>query len=169
MSQQSTLQYIRRDICLGTPSATLCLSLFLSVFLANNLMAKSVPSLTNPPGAPKKKKVTILFDLEKIPKLQFPEEDAVVGFDYSSWRRTINMEMVREHFFSVLPEEVSEETDENILNWWLNLYSPQSQPQTEDEHLYIAFICKAVRNRKAELLANPPSPNLCRKSFVSFI
>ena len=132
-------------------------------------MTKSVPSLLCPPGAPKKKKVVTIYDLDKIPKLELPGKDEPPTFNYAAWRRTINFQMVRDQFFAVLPEDVATETNSDILKYWRNLYSPQSQPQTDDEHFYVDFMIETITAREAEMVKNPHSPDACKTCFITLI
>ena len=129
-------------------------------------MSKKVPSLRSPPNAPKKKKIVFKHNLDEIPRLLLQgvecESSSPPAFNYTAWRQVINSDMVRELFFTVLPEDVSRETNPEILKYWLHLYSPASQPQTKDEHLYVDFMCKACKHRETELSA-PASPIFVKK------
>lgn len=129
---------------------------------------KTEPSTPHPPDAPKKKKVVLVYASDNIPKLSFDEEES---WDFSAWRWELDVEMVREQFFSVLPEEVMGETDPRILKCWRNLYSPSSQPQTAEEHYYVDFMSKSIDRRLHELAVGDqtPVPEFSRSSDICFI
>ena len=103
-------------------------------------------SLTNPPNAPKKKVPRKSLAerrgrLEKIPKLQFPEDEES---RWSDWRLLADSGYVREKFLRFTPEDAEEIDDFDALLRLRELYTPASQPRNLYEHAYVQLVQEAI-------------------------
>ena len=118
---------------------------------------RNIPSLSNPPWAPKKKTVRKTYKLENIRKLRLVEEsEDECCYPYNMWRRLVDPNEMRHFFLQITPEEIGEMEDTTVIREWEERYFTDSQPQTDDEHLYCDIIRQACRARCYELLLSPP-------------
>ena len=101
----------------------------------------TIPSLTNPPKAPKKK-AKRLHDrrrLEKIPKLRLPDPEPK-----PEWRVLAESGRVREKFLTYSPEDVKEIDDIDFLTELRGYYTPYSQPRNPIEAAYLDLVVEAI-------------------------
>ena len=103
-----------------------------------------IPSLMNPPNAPKKKTLRRSYKTEDIPKLIFPNEEKMeYTFLASSGR-------VRQKFMTFTPKDVMDCHDKEWILDIQNLYTPSGQPHNVYEEAY----CEMMRNACQERLNN---------------
>ena len=102
----------------------------------------NIPSLTNPPNAPRKKTIRQRRNLNNISRLVFPEEPA-----RPEWRVLAESGRVRSKFLNWTPEDVSEIDDLDTLEMLRHYYTPASQPHNIFEEAYLELIINAVNTR----------------------
>lgn len=106
----------------------------------------NVPSISNPPNAPKKKKPTLAFRREvvdRIPKLLLPEkEEATPNRPY--WQILSESGYVREKYLRYTPEDIAEIDSVNLIKQIRRWYNPASQPRNDFESDYLRLILEAV-------------------------
>ena len=96
-----------------------------------------IPSLSNPPNAPDKKKAAPRRNLGEIRRLQFEEEEQV------SWRWLVERGVCAK-FLRYNPEDIKEIDDIDTLCDIKDLYMPSSQPHNIYEHSYCQLMVDAV-------------------------
>ena len=105
----------------------------------------NIPSVNNPPNAPKKKKISWRSrrGLENIPKLVFPEEPQTKPY----WRVLAESGFVRQKYLRYTPEDVAEIDCIDMLDTLREWYFPASQPHNDFEADYLQLVLDAVNNR----------------------
>ena len=102
----------------------------------------NIPSLTNPPNAPRKKTIRQRRGLNNISRLVFPEEPA-----RPEWRVLAESGRIRSKFLNWTPEDVAEIDDLDSLEQLRVWYTPASQPQNVFEEAYFELMIDAVNTR----------------------
>ena len=98
-----------------------------------------IPSLTNPPNAPKKKKPNRRQNQNR--RLNLDEEDETVSWKWLADRG------VRPKFLRYNPDDVEEIDDIDTLLHIRELYLPPSQPQSLYEHSYCTLMVESVDSK----------------------
>ena len=101
-----------------------------------------IPSLTNPPNAPKKKKKPNRRQNQNR-RLNLDEEDDVMEV---SWKWLADRG-VRPKFLRYNPDDVEEIDDIDTLLHIRELYLPPSQPQSLYEHSYCTLMVESVDSK----------------------
>ena len=115
-----------------------------------------IPSLRNPPNAPKKKKTVRepnAFRLQQVPSLLLPEEEE--NEEKCEWRWLRDSGNVREKFLRYNPEDVEQLNNIDSLQDMCMCYDPllhSSQPQNLYEETYLKIMLTAAQNRLAVIL-----------------
>lgn len=104
-----------------------------------------IPSLANPPNAPKKKSTRVPkpYRLQRIPPLQLPGKEE----EKAGWCFLRDSGYVREKYLRYTPEDVEEIDDLDTLTDLLHWYNPPSQPHNFYEACYLTLMLEAVRAR----------------------
>ena len=97
-------------------------------------MSRQIPSLDNPPNAPRKRHTVSRFNVET-------EKDEEVSWRWLAERG------VRAKFLRYNPEDIDEIDDMDTLLVLKNFYSPSSQPYNIYEHSYCVLIRDAVERK----------------------
>ena len=114
-----------------------------------------IPSPTNPPNAPKKKKAVRepnSYRLQQIPTLVLPEEEE--GEEKCEWRWLRDSGHVREKYLRFNPEDIEVLDDMDLLKDMCRLYNPllhSSQPTNFYEASYIELMLNAIHERLAAI------------------
>ena len=100
----------------------------------------SIPSLSNPPSAPKKPKQG-RRNPSNVRRLNLEEDEGEV-----SWR-WLTERNVREKFLRYNPEDIEEIGDIDFLLMLKDFYSPSSQPLSIYEYAYCQLMTEALERK----------------------
>ena len=104
-----------------------------------------IPSLSNPPAAPKKSARAKPRDLSRIRHLNLVEEEEQVSWRWLAERG------VRPKFLRYNPDDVKEIDDMETLWGIRNFYLPSSQPQNIYEHSYCEMMVSLLDEKMYNL------------------
>ena len=116
---------------------------------------ESIPSLANPPNAPKKPSIRQRRNLSAIQPLNLediPEEEEEArqeGRQAEFWTLLCETGQIREKFLRYVPEDIPSIKDYETLMWLRLCYSPDSQPHTHLEHAYCRLMVEIIEKQLA--------------------
>lgn len=103
-----------------------------------------LPSLNNPPNAPKKKKLKKLINLASIPKLSFNQQEE----EQEAKKKNISSSPKKSLSWKV--SDLERITDVNILHEIKEMYQDY-KPSNVYEFLYVDSLTRAIEHRLKEL------------------
>ena len=110
------------------------------IIIVTFLTMDNIPSISNPPNAPKKPNVRKNFRLDNIPVLNISEEEP-------EWRILANSGQIRQKYLRYDPGDVLEMDDIDMLEKMRTWYTPSSQPRNCYEEAYFSIMIDAVNAR----------------------
>lgn len=109
-----------------------------------------LPSLNNPPTAPKKAPRRVSRNLDQIPKLSFDDDGPQgEGRQADFWRHLADQGFIREKFLSYVPEDIGQITDYDFLMFLRSCYFPASQPRNRFEAAYCDLMLECIEKQIA--------------------
>lgn len=108
-----------------------------------------LPSLDNPPTAPKKAPRRVSRNLDNIPKLSFDDGRQDEGRQANFWRHLADQGHIREKYLTYVPEDIPLITDYDFLMFLRSCYFPASQPRNHFEAAYCDLMLECIEKQIA--------------------